>query len=395
MGRDAGLHGRLPQDDAVVSQKAAKAPVGHHQRIRQPQQAHIHGLIKLVDEKHHAELFPVRDADAVLQGAAQGAPRELRHRKQGIHGGGKARDRAEKGHQYGSIALGHPIGDRHIGKQAAHPFFFFQIGKSLPQVSGPTGKGIAFPALPPAFLQADAAFGERRRQGQAPLDQQQHRHAQNVQQHRRQRRDDHVEHRVQHGGYRVALVLCPRRDQLRIDAGERQLIHGAQAGQHHGNAQIAHIGKIEKQQPQAHGAVKDAVADVSAHQKGLSRQAVHQQRHRQRHKNIGRKLGGHHQRGGQRAARLVKHQKGQGESAGNSPGAAQRGGQRHQTEIPCPQFFLHAPHLLHKYSRGLRQKKPGIFGKNTPKYAGKTIFKCGFRENPAAVRTPACTAGRR
>ena len=155
-----------------------------------------------------------------------------------------------------------------------------------------------------------------------------------------------------------------------VDAGVGEAVNGAETGQKHRDAQIPDVGEVEPHEPKPHAAVDEAVADIAAYQKRLAGQPIHQRRHEERDKNIGNKLDGHDQRGGQRTARLVKDQKGQGKAPGDAACRAQRRGDRDQCKAARPKLYCLFFHCFitsgHIIPRGFRKKKPGTFGKALP-----------------------------
>ena len=342
---DVALHRRLPHGGAVDAQKAADCAVGQHQRIGQPQKAHIHGFIDLVDQKGKGEFLFRRDLHPVLNHAADGAPQKLRHGKERIHGGGQAGHSAEKGHQQRRIALRHTVGYGHVGKEVPQAALLLHIVRRLPDVLPPEPEAVVLFLHAPLLVEADTALHHCRRHGKAALEHQQPRHAEPLKQHRRQRHHHYLQNGIEGSGHGIALLFHALRDQLGIDAVVGQLIKGAETGQNQRHRQIAHIGKLEKQQIDAHQRVDHTVGQVARHQKGLARQAVHAGREKQRQHKARHKLDGNDEGRGQRAARLVKDQKGQGKAAGDTAHSPQCRRHCHQRKIFRPKCLLHISHL--------------------------------------------------
>ena len=129
----------------------------------------------------------------------------------------------------------------------------------FPNVAAPRLERIGRALLPRRFIQTDQALRCGRGQREDALRNQNPCHAEGIQKHGGQRRHGDLQNRVEHGGHRVALFLGALRNQLRVDAGERELIHRAKAGQQQGQRQIADIGKIKGHQPQPHSGQQGGV----------------------------------------------------------------------------------------------------------------------------------------
>ena len=205
---DVALDGGASQNGAVAAEKAADGAVDQHQRIGQPEQAHIHDLIHLIDEKNTKPYFflsgslsryctalpTVRPANSTTENAAYMAAVKP----------GNVRKKATK---MGEKPLATPLVTAMYSYMLRRTALLLQILHGFPNVAAPRLERIGRALLPRRFIQTDQALRCGRGQREDALRNQNPCDAEGIQKHGGQRCHNDLQNRVEHGGHRVALFL--------------------------------------------------------------------------------------------------------------------------------------------------------------------------------------------